>query len=263
MREDEWISVQNVTKIFKKKKFGVIFDREVKALDSVSFAVRKGEVFGLLGPNGSGKTTLLRILLGLIKPTKGQTFVAGYMSQKEPIEVRKRAAFLPQEAGVMENLTARENILYYGGMHGLDPKLLEQRTEELIRVIGLKGRENELTKDFSGGMKRKVLIARTLVVNPEVVFLDEPTTGIDILGARVIRHLVKQLSEEQERTFIITSHDISEMELLCDRVGILVNGKLVAIGTPDQLADLFDQANLEDVYVGLVTGEGVEQHVTV
>ncbi len=261
MPKDTFVSVQGVTKIFQKKKFGLKPDKKVVALDDVSLSVMKGEVFGLLGPNGSGKTTLLRILLGLIKPTKGETWVAGFCSQRDPIEVRMRSGFLPQEAGVMENLTARENILYYGGMHGVDSDVLERRTDELIQLIGLRGRENELTKDFSGGMKRKVLIARTLVVNPDVVFLDEPTTGVDILGARVIRHLIKRLSEEHERTFIVTSHDISEMEQLCDRVGILVDGRLMAIGTPDQLAELFDQANLEDVYVGLVTGEGVEQHV--
>jgi ABC-2 type transport system ATP-binding protein len=134
---------------------------------------------------------------------------------------------------------------------------VEQRTEELIDMIGLRGREHDVTKDFSGGMKRKVLVARALVMDPELIFLDEPTTGIDVLGARIVRNFIKTLSKELHKTIILTTHDLPEVSELCDRVGIMVKGELVAVGTPDELEEQFQKAGLEEVFIGLATGEGV------
>lgn len=245
------IEIKNVTKKFKDNI----------ALDNVSLRIRKGEVLGLLGPNGAGKTTLIRILIGLIKPTSGTAFVTyngnKYDVKKDIMEIRKKASLLPQEAEVYENLTAKENILYYGRIFGTPNGEAKRRTEELIDMIGLRGRENDLTKEFSGGMKRKVLVARALVMDPDLIFLDEPTTGIDILGARTVRNLIKRLSKEMHKTIILTTHDLSEVSELCDRVGILVKGKLVALGTPDELEEKFQKAGFEDVFIGLATGEGV------
>ena len=239
------INVVNLRKEFK----------EVTALDNVTLQIKKGEVFGLLGPNGAGKTTLIRILVGFIKSSSGKAEVFNLDVNDNIMEVRQRVSLLPQECQTYEKLTAYENILYYGQMHGkLSDEELRKRTDELIDLIGLRGRENEVTKNFSGGMKRKVLVARAVVMDPDLIFLDEPTTGIDVLGARTVRKLIKELSETN-KTIILTTHDLNEVAELCDRVGILVKGKLVAIGTPKELEEKFMQANLEDVFVALSTGE--------
>jgi ABC-2 type transport system ATP-binding protein len=247
------IEIENLTKKFKNNV----------ALDNVSLKIRKGEVFGLLGPNGAGKTTLIRLLIGLIKPTSGTARIeynglGPYDIKKDIMKIRQKASLLPQEAEVYENLTAKENIMYYGQIYGnMSNGEVHKRTEELIDMIGLRGRENDVTKEFSGGMKRKVLVARALVMDPDLIFLDEPTTGIDILGARTVRNLVKRLAKDLHKTIILTTHDLTEVEELCDRVGILVKGKLAAIGTPDELEEQFTKAHLEDVFIGLTTGEGV------
>ncbi|MFX1363011.1 MAG: ABC transporter ATP-binding protein, partial [Promethearchaeota archaeon] len=189
--------------------------------------------------------------------TEGKAEVLGYDSTENPEEIRKRVALLPQEAETYENLTAWENIAYYAGMYGLEKNEIESRTQKIVDLIGLKERAGDVTREFSGGMKRKVLVGRALVLYPEILFLDEPTTGIDILGARIVRHLLKQLSETEKITTVLTTHDLTEIKQLCNRVGILVEGKLVAIGRPDELEDKFKAADLEDVFVGLVTGERV------
>lgn len=247
------IEIENLSKHFKNNV----------ALDNVSLTIKKGEVFGLLGPNGAGKTTLIRLLIGLIKPTSGTARIqynglGPFDIKKDIMKIRQKASLLPQEAEVYENLTAKENIVYYGQIYGNMPNgEVRRRTEDLIDMIGLRGRENDVTKEFSGGMKRKVLVARALVMDPDLIFLDEPTTGIDILGARTVRNLIKRLAKELHKTVILTTHDLTEVEELCDRVGILVKGKLAAIGTPDELEQQFTQAHLEDVFIGLTTGEGV------
>ncbi|MHA2252885.1 MAG: ABC transporter ATP-binding protein [Candidatus Kariarchaeaceae archaeon] len=243
------VEISNLTKKFK----------ENIAVNKLNLTIKKGEVFGLLGPNGAGKTTLIRVLIGLLKPTSGTAKIFNIDVQEDIMEIRRKTSLLPQECQVYENLTAKENILYYGRMYGtLSEKDLQARTEELIDLIGLRGRENDKTKEFSGGMKRKVLVARAIVMNPDLIFLDEPTTGIDILGARTVRNLIKKLSKELQKTIILTTHDLNEVSELCDRVGIMVNGRLAAIGTPDDLEQQFKKAHLEDVFIGLATGEGIE-----
>ncbi|MFW9928230.1 MAG: ABC transporter ATP-binding protein [Candidatus Thorarchaeota archaeon] len=246
-----------INELQKEFKAGKPFRRKkiVKAVNGVTFNVSEGEVFGLLGPNGSGKTTLIRMLCGLVRPTGGNAKVFGYDIVEESIEIRKRIALLPQEASCYEALTARENILYYGGMHGLNGKELNDRTNELIDLVDLRSREKDVTKEFSGGMKRKVLVARALVTNPDLVFLDEPTTGIDILGARVIRTLIKRLSKELRKTIFLTTHDLTEVSDLCDRVGIMNQGRIVAIGKPEELEEKFKATGLEELFIGLSTGE--------
>lgn len=246
------IKTKDLTKIFEKGK-----KREVIALDHVNLEISRGEVFGLLGGNGAGKTTLIRLLVGLLTPTEGSATVLGKDIVKDRYYIRERVALLPQEAGIYERLTARENLVYYGGFYGIPEDELNERADRLLEIVGLKEKEDYQTKGFSGGMKRKVLVARTLMIEPEIVFLDEPTTGIDTLGARVVRNLLKKLSSEENRTIILTTHDLNEVSELCDRVGILNEGKLVAIGRPAELEEKFKAANLEDVFTGLVTGEGV------
>ena len=252
MLSDTVIRTNELTKIFEKGK-----KKEVVALNAVNLDIKKGEVFGLLGPNGSGKTTLIRVLVGLLTPTNGTATVLGKDVVKEIDQIRERVALLPQEAGIYERLTARENLIYYGGLYGIPVEVLNQRADNLLEIIGLKEKEHYQTKGFSGGMKRKVLVARALIIEPEIVFLDEPTTGIDTIGARVVRNLLKKLSAEQDRTIILTTHDLNEVSELCHRVGILNEGKLIAVGEPSELKEQFMAADLEEVFTGLVTGEGV------
>lgn len=246
------IRTEGLTKIFEQGK-----KREVVALNEVNIDVKRGEVVGLLGPNGAGKTTLIRVLVGLLTPTEGKAHVLGRDVTKEIDYIRERVALLPQEAGIYERLTARENIVYYGGMYGIPEEELQKRADRLLDIVGLREKEDYQVKGFSGGMKRKVLVARSLVSEPEIVFLDEPTTGVDTIGARVVRNLLKKLSSEENRTIILTTHDLNEVQQLCDRVGILNEGNLIAVGKPGDIEDQFKAANLEEVFVGLFTGEGV------
>lgn len=246
------IITRGLTKIFEKGK-----KREVVALDSVDLEIGRGEVFGLLGPNGAGKTTLIRVLVGLLTPTAGTASVLGKDVVEDIDYIRERVSLLPQEAGIYERLTARENLMYYGGFYGIPTDELSRRTDHLLDIVGLRQKEDYQVKSFSGGMKRKVLVARALIIEPEIVFMDEPTTGVDTIGARVVRNLLKKVSSEERRTIILTTHDLNEVSELCDRVGILNEGKLVAVGKPSELKEKYLAANLEEVFTGLVTGEGV------
>jgi len=249
---DVVIETKGLTKIFEEGT-----KREVVALDKVTLDITRGEVFGLLGPNGAGKTTLIRVLVGLLTPTEGEAYVLGENVEDNIDYIRQRVALLPQEAGIYERLTARENLVYYGGLYGIPEEKLNKRADRLLDIVGLRDREDHQVKGFSGGMKRKVLVARALIIEPEVIFLDEPTTGVDTIGARVVRNLLKKLSSEENRTIILTTHDLNEVSELCDRVGILNEGLLAAIGRPGELEDKFRAANLEEVFTGLVTGEGI------
>lgn len=252
LTDDIVIKTEGLTKIFEKGK-----KREVVALNEIDLEIGRSEVFGLLGTNGAGKTTLIRVLVGLLTPTKGKAYVLGKEVTEDIDYIRQRVGLLPQEAGIYDRLTARENLIYYGGLYGIPEETLNERTDELLKIVGLKDKEDYQVKGFSGGMKRKVLVARALVIEPEILFLDEPTTAIDTLGARVVRNMLKKLSSEHHRTIILTTHDLTEVKELCDRVGILNEGKLVAVGKPSELEEKFRAANLEEVFTGLVTGEGV------
>jgi ABC-2 type transport system ATP-binding protein len=254
MLRETVIKTEGLSKIFEKGK-----KREVVALKDVNLEIKKGEVFGLLGPNGAGKTTLIRVLVGLLTPTEGTAEVLGRRVTKQIDEIRERVALLPQEAGIYDRLTARENLIYYGGLYGIPEEELKKRAEKLLDTVGLLNKQDYQVKGFSGGMKRKVLVARALIIEPEIIFMDEPTTGIDTIGARVVRNLLKKLSQEEQLTIILTTHDLNEVSELCDRVGILNEGRLVAIGKPSELEEKFTAANLEEVFTGLVTGEGVYQ----
>jgi len=249
---DVVIRTESLTKIFEKGK-----KREVVALDRVSLKIGRGEVFGLLGPNGAGKTTLIRVLIGLLTPTEGKAWVLGRDVTQDIDYIRERVSLLPQEAGIYERLTARENLVYYGGLYGIPDDDLHSRADKLLDIVGLREKEDYQVKGFSGGMKRKVLVARALIIEPQIVFMDEPTTGVDTIGARVVRNLLKTLSSEQKRTIILTTHDLNEVAELCDRVGILNEGSLIAVGKSSELEEQFKAADLEEVFMGLVTGEGV------
>lgn len=204
----------------------------VRALDSVTFQVRRGEVFGLLGPNGAGKTTTVKILTTLTKPTKGRALVVGVDVQRDPGRVKPFIGVVPQENNLDRELSAYENMRLYGMLHGVGD--LEARIEEKLRMVDLWSRRHEPVERFSGGMQRRLLIARALLPDPPVLFLDEPTVGLDPQLRRDIWDAIRRI-RAQGRTILLTTHYIEEAEVLCDRVGILRKGRLIALDTPENL----------------------------
>src|SRR5271157_3860430 len=217
------ISVQNLT-----KRFGTF-----TAVDDVSFSVPAGEVFGWLGPNGAGKTTTIRMLLGLIKPTSGHAFVSGFNSATQTKSVHAQVGYMSQQFTLYNDLTAMQNIRFYGGVHGLTSDELRQRIPEIIQMAGLEGRENTLTSSLSGGWKQRLALGCAIVHHPKVVFLDEPTAGVDPISRRQFWELIYQMAKDGV-TVLVTTHYMDEAEL-CQRVGFISAGRLVALDSISQL----------------------------
>ena len=212
------------------KKFG-----DFTAVDRVSFAVETGEVFGWLGPNGAGKTTTIRILLGLMKPSSGKACVLGFNSTTQVKSIHARIGYMSQQFTLYNDLTPRENIRFYGMVHGLSDEQLRQRQPEIIQMAGLEGRENDLTGSLSGGWKQRLALGCAIVHRPKVVFLDEPTAGVDPISRREFWELIYALAKGGV-TVLVTTHYMDEAEL-CQRVGFISQGRLVAIGTPARLKE--------------------------
>jgi ABC-2 type transport system ATP-binding protein len=210
------------------KRFG-----EFTAVDRVSFHIRPGEVFGWLGPNGAGKTTTIRMLLGLIRPSAGKLRVLGYDPVTETKIMQAHVGYMSQLFTLYNDLTARENIHFYGRVYGLKRKALAQRQEEIIQMAGLEGREDSLTANLSGGWKQRLALGCAIVHNPRVIFLDEPTAGVDAISRREFWGLIYAMANKGT-TILVTTHYMDEAEL-CQRVGFINQGRLVAIGTPDEL----------------------------
>ncbi len=216
------INIDHITKIYNT----------IRALDSLSLTIEEGEVFGLLGPNGAGKTTTIKILTTLSKATNGRAAVGGHDVEKEPLAVKNIIGVAPQEINLDKELTAEQNLRVYGMLHRLDN--LDRNIKDILELAGLSERSNHLVRDFSGGMQRRLLIARALLTKPKVLFLDEPTVGLDPQVRRQIWDLIRNLKENGTTVFL-TTHYIEEAEALCTRVGILSRGRLIALGTPQEL----------------------------
>src|SRR5579871_1133793 len=212
------------------KRFG-----EFTAVDRVSFEVRRGELFGLLGPNGAGKTTLSRMLTTLIVPSSGHGLVAGLDVAREPVRVREAIGVIPQALTSDMDLTGWENVDLYGGYYNLPRRVRRERAEHLIHMVGLTERANDLVQTYSGGMRRRLEIARGLIHSPQVLFLDEPTIGLDPQSRRAVWELLEQLRRDTGLTISLTTHYMDEAETLCDRIAIVDGGKIIAIGTPSEL----------------------------
>ncbi len=223
------------------KKFG-----DVLAVNNISFKVEKGEIFGFLGPNGAGKTTTLNILVTLMKPTKGTAKVAGYDVVKSPSKVREKIGVVFQDITLDRELTGKENLWIHGKVYKMDSVRLKKRMEELLAFTELEKWADVQVKKYSGGMMRRLEIARALVHNPEILFLDEPTLGLDPQTRVHVWDYIKKLREEKEVTVFLTTHYMDEAEKLCDRVAIIDNGKIISIGKPEDLTHL---VGLEVVYV--------------
>jgi len=222
------IEVENLV-----KKFG-----DFEAVKGISFKVKKGEIFAFLGPNGAGKTTTVHILTTLLKPTSGRATVAGYDVMKDAGEVRKRIGIVFQDPSVDRDLTAYENMLVHGGVYGLKGRELKEKIEELLRFVELWEFRNKLVKYFSGGMQRRLEIARSLLHNPEVLFLDEPTLGLDPQTRAHVWSYIQAMKEEHEMTVFLTTHYMEEAEKLADRVAIIDHGRIIADGTVEELKKL-------------------------
>ncbi len=217
------VQVQNVSKHFGS----------FTAVDGISFHVQAGEIFGWLGPNGAGKTTTIRMLLGLLKPSGGQMRVLGYDPVTQAKAMQAHVGYMSQLFTLYNDLTASENIRFYGKVYGLSRKKLQQRQEEIIHMAGLEGRENTLTGNLSGGWKQRLALGCAIVHNPEVVFLDEPTAGVDPISRREFWELIYAMSRGGV-TIMVTTHYMDEAEL-CQRVGFISQGKLLALDTPENL----------------------------
>jgi sodium transport system ATP-binding protein len=242
------IDVQALHKSFTSAK------TVVKAVDGVSFEARDGEITGLLGPNGAGKTTTLRMLYTLMKPDSGRVLVDGHDTATEAEAVRRALGVLPDARGVYKRLTARENITYFGELHGLDAATIATRTESLVQALNMQDFIDRRTEGFSQGQRTKTAIARALVHNPGNVILDEPTNGLDVMTTRGLREFLKQLRAEG-RCVVFSSHIMQEVAALCDRIVIIARGQVVASGTADELRAQTGEDNLEDAFVKAIGSE--------
>jgi len=231
------IRVEDLTKKFE----------DVTAVDHVSFAVQEGELFGLLGPNGAGKTTTINMLSTLLKPTSGRAEVAGFDVGRSRDQVRKSIGVVFQEPALDGKLTGRENLEFHAMMYGIKKDERRRRIAEVLNLVDLADKASVLTEKYSGGMKRRLEIARGLIQQPKVLFLDEPTLGLDAQTRRHIWDYVKKLNRENRVTIILTTHYMEEADYLCDRTAIMDHGKFVALDTPSKLKDLLggDVVSLE------------------
>jgi len=217
------------------------------AVKDVSFSVQKGTVFGLLGPNGAGKTTLVNMLTTLLKPTSGSAFVGGYDVVREAAKVRSLIGVVPQENNLDRYLTARENLILHAKMHGMSPSSYQRRIDELLSLMGLAERQKDFPNKFSTGMQRRLVVARALVHDPQILFLDEPTTGLDPQAKRAIWDYF--LSLKGKRTLFLTTHNMEEADFLCDEISIIDNGSPIAHGTSAQLKEMAESARFYEIEV--------------
>lgn len=226
----------------------------VTAVDGVSFTARDGQITGLLGPNGAGKTTTMRMLYTLMSPDRGQVTVDGIDATQDPVAVRRALGVLPDARGVYKRLTARENIAYFGELHGLSAVQIAARTQALSDALDMGDILDRQTEGFSQGQRTKTAIARALVHDPRNVILDEPTNGLDVMTTRAMRGFLRQLRDEG-RCVIFSSHIMQEVAALCDRIVIIAKGTVVAAGTADELREQAGEDNLEDAFVKVIGSE--------
>ncbi len=205
------------------------------AVDDISFSVGKGEIFGLLGPNGAGKTTIISVLATILKPTECEAKVCGYDVCSEPYDIRGCIGIVFQDPSLDEKLTARENLDFHARMYGMSSKKREDKIEEVLEMVSLQDRADSLVETFSGGMRRRLEIARGLMHYPKVLFLDEPTLGLDPQTRHVIWKYIVELKKKYGVTVILTTHYMEEADKLCDRIAIMDNGKIIALDTPEEL----------------------------
>jgi ABC-2 type transport system ATP-binding protein len=232
---------------------------DVKAVDSLSLRVEKGELFGLLGPNGAGKTTTINILCGLTKPTEGTAKVGDYDVQKEGGKVKDMIGVCPQETAVYPYLTGAENVELFGNLQSMDKETLKKRRAMLLEKMGLTQDSKRKAGKYSGGMKRRLSLILALIHDPQIAFLDEPTVGMDPQSRHAVWDFIREL-EKEGKTIVLTTHYMEEAEALCDRVGIIDHGKLIALGSPKDLTSKGGVTNLEEIFIKL-TGRKIREEI--
>ncbi|NRA70969.1 MAG: ATP-binding cassette domain-containing protein [Gammaproteobacteria bacterium] len=241
------LKVDNISKTFG----------DFTAVDGVSFEAKDGEITGILGPNGAGKTTCLRILYGLLKPTTGYATIDGIDVQKSAITARKSLGIFPDQFGMSERLTAREQIEYFAQMHGLTGAALKEALDRVIKDLDMAEISDRRTEGFSQGQRMKVTLAQALVHRPKNLVLDEPTRGLDVMSTRLLREQLRKLKDEGH-CILFSSHVMQEVAALCDRVIVVAKGKIVANGSPEELCKLAGKDSLEDAFVAIIgSDEGV------
>jgi ABC-2 type transport system ATP-binding protein len=243
------IVMENIVKRFE----------DVVAVNNVSLQVSKGELFGLLGPNGAGKTTTVNILCGLLKPTSGSAFVGGFDVQREGAKVKELIGVCPQETAVYPYLTGAENVELFGNLYALDKDTFKTRRDRLFEKLGLVQDAKRKVEKYSGGMKRRLSIILALIHDPQIIFLDEPTIGMDPQSRRAVWDFMEELKKEGKTVFL-TTHYMEEAESLCNRVGIIDYGRLIALDTPKNLISKNGVGNLEEVFIKL-TGRRIREEI--
>ena len=234
------------------KKYG-----NFTAVDHISLSICKGEIFGLLGPNGAGKSTTILMMLGLTEPTSGKVAICGIDSTTNPIEVKKRIGYLPEDLGFYDEMTGLENLVYTALLNGLSKREAEEKAKELMQRVGLSEQANKKTGKYSRGMRQRLGLADVLIKNPEIIILDEPTSGIDPAGIQEFIELIRNLSRVHSLTVLFSSHNLDQVQKACDRVGLFNHGKLLAQLDLEEMEG--KQVELIDVYNDYVK-EGGEKH---
>jgi len=232
------------------KNFGSVI-----ALRDLDLAVRKGSVFGYLGPNGAGKTTTVRILSGLLRPTSGNATVCGFDVLSERNSIKRVTGLLPESPGLYSKLSAVEFLEFIAALNNTGGESLRRRIDSLLGILGLEGRQNDLLESYSSGMKQKVLVASTMLHEPELVFLDEPTSRLDPAASVLVKEIILAMAKETDTTFFICTHMTDFAEDVCEVIGILNNGILTALGAPDDIIEQTGGNDLEDAYLKIVGGE--------
>ena len=258
MKEDAIIT-KDLTKIFVSKERKGFFKKSVKkkivAVDHISFKVRRGEIFGLLGPNGAGKTTTIKMLSTLLIPDDGDAWVNGYHIVKEANKVRESIGVsLYSDRGFYWKLTGRENLRYFAYLQHIFPREAEKRINYLLKLVGLENDADKLVEEYSTGMKSKLNFARALLNDPPILFLDEPTIGLDPNSSRKVREVILELSKEG-KTIFLTTHNMEEADFLCDRIAIINKGKIIAIGSPGELKNMVEKEGIIEIEAYNITEE--------
>ncbi|MBT3363153.1 MAG: ATP-binding cassette domain-containing protein [Chloroflexi bacterium] len=240
--------------IIETDKLTKVFKGDVRAVDGIDFEVKEGEIFGFLGPNGAGKTTTIKMLNTLIPPTSGSAKVAGYDIVKQPSDVRTSIGYVAQDVGVDEHSTGRENLTLYGHFYRLDKATIKQRIAEIFKLVDLEGYEDKMAKTYSGGMRKRLDLAMGLIHNPKLVFMDEPTTGLDPQTRSKIWEYIRKMTKELGITIFLTTHYLEEADQLCNRVAIIDLGKIITTGTPSEL-----KSSIGGDVINLSPGKGDEE----
>ena len=243
------VEIQNLKKHFD----------DVKAVNDVSFKINKGEIFGLLGPNGAGKTTTIKMMIGLLKPTSGEIYVGGYSVRKELNKIKEMIGVCPQHAAIYKFLSGRENIELYGNLHAIDKKVLKERTDELLEAVNFTEQSKRKAKKYSGGMLRQINMLMALISDPDILFLDEPTVGMDARVRRKTWEFIASL-KEKGKTVVLTTHYIEEAEALSDHVAIIDFGELIDLGPPKELMEKHNVEDLEKVFLK-ITGRRITEGI--